>query len=189
MKEKAIGLRFVPYDEKKHAKSHFLGAPLAIPAMQDAFEDTVFFLGMIHLPETAKFDKEGLLPHEGYLYFFLDSADTTRKMKPIVRYVKEEPNLIIDDFNARPELEGIHGIQVPHGIEFEEVDADSDGCKLLGIPCDWNYQNPPKDRLLLSINHYDEELDFCPELDGYTYIFFGPKGKEFDGAYGFYEYS
>ncbi|MBO4541308.1 MAG: hypothetical protein J5736_04960 [Bacilli bacterium] len=187
--KKAIGLRFVPYDESKHIKSHFLGAPLAIPSMQGEFADQVFFLGMIHLPEIATLDHDNLLPHEGYLYFFLDSSTTTRHMKPIVRYVKEEPTLIIDDFNSRPALKDIWGIQKAHGIEFEEVDVDSDGCKLLGVPCDWNYQDPPKSPLLLSISHYDEELDFCPELDGYTYIFFGPKGKEFEEAYGFYEYS
>lgn len=187
--KKAIGLRFVPYDEKKHLKSHFLGAPAAIPAMRDKFDDGVFFLGMIHLPEIAALDKENKLPHEGYLYFFLDSSGTTRRMTPIVRYVKEEPSIVIEDFNLSPKLKGIHGIERPHGIEFEEVDEDYDGCKLLGVPCDWNYPNPPKDPLLLSISHFDEELDFCPELDGYTYIFFGPKGKEFDEAYGFYEYS
>ena len=85
--KKAIGLRFVPYDEKKHLKSHFLGAPAAIPTMQDEFDDGVFFLGMIHLPEIAALDKENKLPHEGYLYFFLDSSGTTRRMTPIVRYV------------------------------------------------------------------------------------------------------
>ncbi len=185
---KAIGLRIVPYDEKKHLKSHFFGKPLATPSMKGEFDDTVLFLCMIHLTEIAKFDKENKLPHEGYLYFFLDTANTYRQMQPIVRYVKEEPTEIIDDFNAKLAKGQLKGIEEPRGIEFAEVEENDDGCKLLGVPCDWNYQAKPKP-LLLQISHFDEELDFLPELDGFTYVFFGPEDAPFDGATGFCEYS
>ena len=185
---KAIGLKFVPYDEKKHLKSHFFGPLLAPKGLDDDLYDSTMFLGMIHLPEIASMDKGNKLPHEGYLYFFLDTEDGYRKLKPIVKYSDKEPEFIIDDFNDELTDE-YPGIDKPVGIEFVEVDEEDEGCKLLGYPCDWNYENPPKTPLLLSISHFDEELNFLPHLDGYTYVFFGPKGHEFDGAYGFYEYS
>ena len=187
--KKAIGLKFVPYDPEKHIKSHFLGAPTVPGGLVDDFPDDVLFLGMIELAKIAKLDEEGALPHEGYLYFFLDTSMTTRHLNPIVRYVKEEPTEIVDDFNDLLALEEYRGANVAKGVEFVEVDADAEGCKLLGVPCDWNYQDPPRNPLLLQLSHFDETLDFLPELDGFTYVFFGNKGEEFDGAYGFYEYS
>ena len=190
MNKIAIGLRFVPYVESKHLKSHFLGMPL-LPATlaEELNKDNIIFLGQIFLPDIAALDIENRLPHEGYLYFFFDTSNTTRALKPIVRYSKEEPKVLVEGFNESVDLDLYRGIDIPRGVEFYEVDEDDDGCKLLGYPCDWNYMEKPKNPLLLSISHFDEELDFLPELDGYTYIFFGPKGHEFDGAYGFYEYS
>lgn len=187
--KKAIGLKFVPYDPNKHQRSHFLGAPIATDALVDEFGDEVLFLGMIHLPDIAELDKDNVLPHEGYLYFFLDTSMTTRHLNPIVRYTKEEPTAVYDDYNDILALEEYKGANIAKGIEFVEVDENDKGCKLLGVPYDWNYQAPPQNPLLLQISHFDEHLDFLPELDGFTYIFFGPKGHEFDGAYGFYEYS
>ena len=183
----AIGLRLVPYEEK-HLKNHFFGSPLLPESMQD-FDESVMFLGMVHLPDIASLDKENKLPHEGYLYFFLDTREGSRHLLPIVRYSKEEPAFIVDEFNDELAEDEYKGIEKPVGVEFAEVGDDDEGCKLLGVPCDWNYPDPPKTPLLLSLSHYDEGLSFLSHLDGYTYVFFGPKGHEYDGAYGFYEYS
>ena len=187
--KKAIGIRFVPYEESKHFKSHFFGAPLLTKPMLGDFDDQVMFLGMIHLPDIKNLDKENALPHEGYLYFFLDTSGGYRCLSPIVRYVKEEPSAICDDFNELFANEEYPGSDKPRGIEFYEVEEDAEGCKLLGIPCDWNYPDPPARPLLLTLDHYDEGLDFLPQLDGFTYIFFGPKGEEFEGAILHPEYS
>ncbi|MBQ7250960.1 MAG: hypothetical protein IJS37_06435 [Bacilli bacterium] len=185
--KKAIGLRFVPFEEAKHAKNFFLGAPRLPKELVDEFDDTVMFLGMIHLPDIAALDKENKLPHEGYLYFFLDTANSSRHLIPIVRHVTEEPEVIVDDYNLIPEAEFFPNLDKPRGVEFVEVDEDDEGCKLLGVPCDWNYQDAPKDPLLLQISHMDEDLNFLSYLDGFTYIFFGKDGL--DGAYAFYEYA
>ncbi len=184
---KAIGIRFVPYDKKKHLTNHFFGKPVCPKGMEGEFDDQVLFLGMIHLPEIVPFDKENRLPHTGYLYFFLDVSNP-RRMDPIVRYVETEPEVIIDDYNHLLALEGFSGIETPRGIAFEEVEADAEGCKLLGVPCDWNYPDPPKSDLLLTLDHISEELNFQVQLNGFTYIFFGPKGEEFSGVYGYGEY-
>ena len=186
---KAIGIRFVPYDPNKHLRTHFLGAPLVPASLGEAFDDEVMFLGMIHLPEIAALDKENKLPHSGYLYFFMDTSASSRHMNPIVIHTLEEPDRIIDDYNDLFALEEYRGANKARGVEFFEVEEDAEGCKLLGYPCDWNYENKPRNPLLLTISHYDEDLDFLPELDGFTYVFFGPKGHEFDEAYGFYEYA
>ncbi len=183
---KAIGLRFVPYDEKKHLKNHFLGKPTLNPSLKEEFPLEVFFLGMVDLREIADLDKENKLPHEGYLYFFLDTSRDYRQLQPIVRYTKEEPTIIVDDYNDLLSLEEYKGISVPHGVEYYEVEEDAEGCKLLGVPCDWNYQAKPKE-LLLTIDHMDEELNLLPFLDGFTYIFFG-KENRFEDVSVFHEY-
>ena len=185
----AIGLRFVPFDEKRHALNHFLGTPVLPKSLMEDFDDDVLFLGQIRLADIADLDEENHLPHEGYLYFFLDTSETERRLIPIIRYVEEEPNIFIDDFNDRLAKDGYPSADKARGIEFVKVPADDEGCKLLGVPCDWNYETAPKDPLLLQLSHYDEGFNFLPQLDGYTYIFFGPKGRRFDEAYGFYEYS
>ncbi|MCR5078956.1 MAG: hypothetical protein K6B65_03430 [Bacilli bacterium] len=184
----AIGLRFVPYKEEKHLKCHFFGAPVLTPSMQDEFPLSVFFLGMIDLKRIASLDKGNRLPHQGYLYFFFDSKKGCRQLLPIVRYVAEEPTVIVDDFNDRLSVDEFKGIDAPCGVEFFEVEEDAERCKLLGVPCDWNYEDKPERELLLTLDHYDDMLDFLPFLDGFTYIFFGEKDP-FRDAKAFYEYS
>ena len=185
----AIGLRFVPFDNKKHMLNHFLGAPALPKSLVNELGDDVLFLGQIRLADIADLDEENHLPHVGYLYFFLDTSETDRHLLPIVRYSEEEPKVCIDDFNDRFAEDGYLGADKPRGIEFVSVPADAENCKLLGVPCDWNYESAPKSPLLLQLSHYDADLDFLPQLDGYTYVFFGPKGRRFEEAYGFYEYS
>ena len=185
----AIGLKFVPYDEKKHIRNHFLGPAVLPEFLADEFDDDVMFLGMVHLPDIAELDEENHLPHIGYLYFFLDTSRTNRQLGPIVIYSEEEPTICFDDFNNTIAAGECPGADIPHGVEFEKVPGNAEGCKLLGVPCDWAYEKAPKEPLLLQISHFDEELDFLPQLDGFTYIFFGPKGKRFEGATAFHEYA
>lgn len=185
---KAIGIRFVPFlEDSKNHPSRFFG-PLICPEEIFNQVDDLLFLGMIHLPEIAELDKENRLPHKGYLYFFMDVEEGYRRMMPYVFYSEKEPELCCDDFNE-PFIEEYGKVHRPIGIEFYETDADASGCKLFGEPYDWNYADPPKTKLLLTISHMDEELNFLPQLDGFTYIFFGEEGNEFEGAYAFYEYS
>ena len=184
-----IQLKFKPCEGEKLPNSYFLGAPVLPKGTGEEISDDEMFLGVIHLPDIAAIDIDNLLPHQGYLYFFLDTSGTSRHLVPIVRYSIVEPSVMIDDFNKKIEDEEFHDITKSFAVSFEACEADAEGCKLLGVPCDWNYPTPPKDPLLLTISHFDEVLDFLPELDGYTYVFFGPEGARFDGAYGFYEYS
>lgn len=186
----AIGIRFVHYDESKHAINHFFGAPLLTEELKEEMNahPDVFFLGSINLKDIAELDEENHLPHVGYLYFFFDASDSYRQLKPIVRYSEEEPTIWVDDFNESFS-EVCAGVEEPIGIEFEAVEGNSDECKLLGVPCDWNYPSPPKEPLLLQIDHYDDGLAFLEFLDGYTYVFFGPRGKRFEGVTAHYEYA
>ena len=184
----AIGMRFAPYDGDEHGRSYFFGDPIVPADMVEGIPDEILFLGMIYLPEIAEFDKENKLPHEGYLYFFLDTSATSRQLRPIVRHTLQEPTHLIDDFNESFEEE-YPGVTLKRGIEFFLTEEAADDCKLLGKPCDWNYPKPPKAPLLVTISHYDEGLDFLPQLDGYTYFFFGPEGHEFDQVSAFYEYA
>ena len=186
--KKAIGLRFVPYEESKHADCHFLGGPLLPKSLVDCFGDEVLFLGMIDLEKVAEFDADNVLPHHGHLYFFFDTKRSYRKLEPLFRYSKAELDVMVDDFNEAF-LEECPNATTPLGIEFCLVDEDAEGCKLLGVPCDWNYPDPPKGKLLLTVSHYDAELDFLPVLDGFTYVFFGPEGKSLEEAYCHYEYA
>ncbi|MCR4561763.1 MAG: DUF1963 domain-containing protein [Bacilli bacterium] len=184
---KAIGLRFVPYDETKHIKCHFFGNPVLPKDINPNFDDSVMFLGMIDLKEIGYLHDGDMLPLDGYLYFFLDTSGSCYKLKPILLYSKNEPTVVIDDFNLGLDEGQYKGISIPRGIEFYEVEENADCCKLLGTPYDWNYEEEPKP-LLLSLNHFDEGLNFLSFIDGYTYIFFGEKGKELSEATLFGEY-
>ena len=182
MKEHAIGIQAVPYVEDGRLHSHFFG-PVEMPeAWLDDFSSETIFFALICLDELKGFNLGGKLPDKGYLYIFLDLSQSEYQMRPIVRYSEVAPTHIVDDFNDLLSLEGHPELTKKMGMRFESVEADAEGHKLLGVPCDWNYPSNPKP-LLLTISHLEEDLGFLPQLDGFTYIFFGPKGKELEEAF------
>ena len=79
--------------------SKFLGHPTLPSKWVNAFDnDTIFFL-QIRLSDIKDLDKENKLPHEGYLYIFLDTAYGEYDLRPIVKYYRGEPTDCVNSFN------------------------------------------------------------------------------------------
>lgn len=156
--------------------SKFLGKPTLPEELVNAFDETVLFLLQINLEEIKDLDKENKLPHKGYLYFFLDTADSEYSLKPIVKYYPGEPTVVIDDFNAMvPEYEEYVEEFL---VEFEECDDYEAGHKLFGKPNDWNYAEE-SDELLLQFDPLEGDMGIFSHLDGLIYFFFGKDRKHF----------
>ena len=156
--------------------SKFLGRPTLPDHLEDELDsDTIFFM-QIRLSDIAELDKENKLPHKGYLYIFLDTANTEYSLVPIVKYVKSEPTNCINEFNGI--VSGYEEFIDDYLIEFEECDDLAEGNKLFGKPNDWNYAEDDRE-LLLQFDPMDNEMGIFSHLDGYFYFFFGKDRKNY----------
>ena len=166
--------------------SKFFGTP-TVPLSWDGdfYEDEIFFC-QIKLSEIAELDKENKLPHTGYLYIFLETADGDYHLKPDVRYYDGEPELAIDDFNTA--VEGYEQYNDAYLMEFSEADEDEICTKLFGSPSDWNYADEPP-KLLMQYDPLDNDSGFLDSLDGFIYFLFGENEKEFENITLWEEYS
>ena len=163
-----------PYDQ---GRSRFLGSPVLSDEIMNELDDTVMFLLQINLEEIAELDPENVLPHKGYLYFFLDTAEGEYNLKPIVKYYPGYPENVYDDFNSV--VPGYEDYVDEYLIEFSKCDDYEGGNKLLGKPNDWNYQDEPK-KLLFTFDPLDSDMGLFDYMDGVFYFFFEGKTNEFD---------
>lgn len=182
----AIGMRFKRYEDGlTPLTSKFFGSPAMPREWGDDFYDDTMFLCQINLEELAPFDTEGVFPHEGFLYIFLDTEGGEYGLLPIVRYART-PSAVFLDFNK--EVPGYEKYITDVGIEFFITDDYEEGTRLLGYPADWPYGDEPP-RLLLQIDHYDYALDFLSHIDGFTYITLGEDLESFSDVTILQEYS
>ncbi len=162
--------------EYDKGSSKMLGNPVLSEEIFDSLPSTAMFLMQIRLEDIKDLDKENILPHKGYLYFFLDTEDGPYALKPIIIYFDGEPTHYIDGFNDI--VDGFEQYNQDYLITFEECDDEVDGNKLLGHPADWQYQETT-DRLLFQLDPLaDEEMDIFSTFDGFLYFFFD--GEEVD---------
>ena len=156
--------------------SKFLGSPVLPEKWLNIFNDTTIFLLQIRLSDLKELDEGNVLPHEGYLYVFLDAANGEYDLKPIVKYYKGEPTHCLNGFNEI--VDGYERFVDDYLIEFEKCDDYETGNKLFGYPNDWNYQGEPQP-LLLQFDPLDSEMGFLSHLDGLIYFFLGKDLKTF----------
>lgn len=186
---KAIGMKlFRPQRAYSPDRSKFFGPP-AIPAwMESQIAEDEVFLAQIRLSDIAALDTDNVLPHEGWLYFFVKTEDSSAwsPKQGVVRYSKERPTVIIDDFNAAsPVPEGMNHTWL---VDFEPVEADAPGMKLLGVPYDWNYADPAP-MLLFQYDPLKSPAPFLSEMDGVVYFFADEDRTHFTDAFWHAEYS
>ena len=167
---KAVG------DDYDLGASKFLGSPVMTEKMSESFNQTTIFLLQLRLSDLKDLDKENRLPHEGYLYVFLDVENSEYQMKPIVKYTKEEPTVCVGQFNEI--VDGYEEYVDDYLITFEECDDYETGNKLFGKPNDWNYAEE-SDELFLQFDPLDSEMGIFQQLDGLLYFFFGKDRKTF----------
>ena len=185
----AIGMKLKKAEAgHEPGQSKFFGDP-TIPAwMEGEIEEDEVFLAQIKLPDIASLDPEHLLPHEGWLYFFLKAEDDSpwTPKEAVVRYSNEEPGMILGDFNrCSPIPEGMTEAWL---VEFEPVEDAESGMKMLGVPNDWNYEDPAP-LLLLQYDPLDSPSPFLSEMDGTAYFFAGKDLQDFTDAVWHAEYS
>lgn len=158
--------------------SKMLGNPTLPEGMEEDLPKSAMFLMQIRLSDIKDIDVENILPHKGYLYFFLDTEDGIYSLKPIVKYYDGEPTYHIEGFNEI--VDGFEEYVDDFLIEFSKCDESDSGNKLLGCPSDWQYSGEPN-RLLFQLDPLDnEELNLFPTFDGFIYFFFGEDINNFD---------
>ena len=151
--------------------SKFFGKPCLPESMSDPYPDDGVFFAQIKCEDIKRFDPECRLPHEGYLYFFLDAEMyPSDQLHMMVDHCLDEPNIVIVDYNDNCNIKGLVDTYV---ITFEKVDAAYNGTKLLGCPANNVDENDDRTGLLLQYNPRDFDVPFMSTLNGYVYVFFG----------------
>ena len=169
--------KVMPGEVIDEGASKFFGSPTLPECLMDAYPDDSVFLAQIRLADIKDMDPENRLPHEGYLYFFLDAEMyPSYDLYALVDHILEEPKYIIDDYNKFGPIEGLTDAYV---ITFEKVDANYNGTKLLGYPSDYIDEYDDKPPLLLQYDPYEFDIPFLASLDGYAYFFFGDEEDKF----------
>ena len=120
--------------EKAHGEydpgtSKFFGSP-TMPEewlSDGTVGDEDFFFCQLRISEFKAFDKVGLPPQKGFIYFFLTFEDG--KFIPNVRYCSTEPDTLIDDFNAGFDFLG--DTEAEYSIDYVEKESNEDGTCIL----------------------------------------------------------
>lgn len=120
--------------EKAHGEydpgtSKFFGSP-TMPEewlADGTVGDEDFFFCQLKVSEFKGFDKTGITPHMGFIYFFLTFNDGV--FIPNVQYSAEEPDTLIDDFNAGFDFLG--DTETEYSIDYFETDNTADGTGIL----------------------------------------------------------
>ncbi len=168
--EKAAG-------EYDYGRSKFFGDPTIPAEWEDRFEEDVLFFAQLRLEELAPYDKENRLPHKGYLYLFLDTAQYPPDVW--VDYYDGEPDTLVEDFNAL-DPENAHLTQA-YLMSFEECDESESCTRLFGLPSS-EFEDEDGEPLLLQFDPLDTPIGFLEQIDGYAYVFYDTARKDLNGA-------
>lgn len=172
----AIGIKIKKAEEEHDpGASKFFGAPAIPSELKDMFSDDVIFFAQIRLSDIAGLDDEGMLPHTGYLYLFLDVE--MYPYQAMAYYYDREPDMVIDDFN---EIEPRFAhLNKPWLMTFYTSDDESDGTRLFGVPSSGIESD---EELLLQFDPLAENTGFLDNIDGYAYFFFDSDRNNIDGV-------
>lgn len=119
--------------EKAHGEydpgtSKFFGSP-TMPEewlSDGTIGDDDFFFCQLKLTEFKNYDKENIIDHKGFIYIFL--TENEGNFIPNVRYCGNEPDTLIDDFNAGFEFLG--DVETEFSIDFFDTDDAEDGTRI-----------------------------------------------------------
>ena len=170
-----------PGEEIDEGCSKFFGSPTVPESLKDPYPDDGVFFAQIRCEDLGDLDPECRLPHEGYLYFFLDAEMyPSDDLYMMVNHTLEEPKYILDDYNEECNIKGLTDTYV---ITFEKVDAGYSETKLLGYPSNDVDDNGDRGGLLLQYDPLEFDVPFLSTCDGYAFVFFGDgEENKFSGA-------
>ena len=170
-KKPAISISFPGSAPVLLTQSRFFGKPVYPASWKVAPEAGTIFLAMLNLEEISQLYKHPKLPEKGFLYIYLDISSSIYQPEPTILYSKLPP-IYTGDY-PDPSLLNEHPIlKEAKAIELSLCEPNQEGCKLFGEPCDWNHPDPAPE-LLLTLDHMDETFGYAPQIDGFTYFFFG----------------
>ena len=170
-----------PGEEIDEGCSKFFGSPTVPESLKDPYPDDGVFFAQIRCEDLGDLDPECRLPHEGYLYFFLDAEMyPSDDLYMMVNHTLEEPKYILADYNEECNIKGLTDTYV---ITFEKVDAGYSGTKLLGYPSNDVDDSDDRGGLLLQYDPLEFDVPFLSTCDGYAFVFFGDSEEnKFSGA-------
>lgn len=152
--------------------SRFFGDPVIPDSWFDIdfCGDNDILFAEIFLSDLASFDREKLLPPDGILYFFLDLTDYP--YIPTVKYTREDPAAVIDDFNDEIGEELPYDVTTVYGMRFSAGEDDGEeGNKMLGKPYHLDAADFEEDDVVLF--QYDPlnfDLNFLSDVEGMVYF-------------------
>ncbi len=165
-----------------YGASRFFGDPAIPGAWINDFYDSEIFFCQLRCSDIAPFDREGVLPHSGYIYVFLDIG--TAPYKARVLYYDGKPDTVVDNFNG----EADELFTQSWTMNFFLTDEAAEGNKLLGTPADWQYGGE-KPRVFLQYDPLDAPMGFLGAMDGFAYFLFEERSSSFEHVVYVEEYS
>lgn len=175
----ALKVRKVLPDEKiDESCSKFFGKPCVPERLVDAYPDDGVFFAQIRCEDLKDLDPDCRLPHNGYLYFFLDAEMyPSDQLYMMVDHTEKPPKFVVDDYNDEANIK----LTETYVISFEKVDASYAGTKLLGCPSNDVDDDNQRGQLLLQYDPMEFQVPFLETCDGYAFVFFGDDDS-FDGV-------
>lgn len=165
----AIKVNIRPTQDSLVGQSHWWGFPdlpesVDWPANNDG--DLLTFICQIRMDEIAQFDPEGLLPHEGMMWFFADMdyflGDMDARCNGIGEWQRDSYKVIyqkeVDELHTHEYYweDGSLAVLEAEKIAFEDAGDEDFGFKLLGMPAmTEGYEN--ENEGMLSLLQLDEE--------------------------------
>ena len=165
----AIKVNIRPTQDSLVGQSHWWGFPdlpesVDWPVNNDG--DLLTFICQIRMDEIAQFDPEGLLPHEGMMWFFADMdyflGDMDARCNGIGEWQRDSYKVIyqkeVDELHTHEYYweDGSLAVLEAERITFEDVGEEDFGFKLLGMPAmTEGYEN--ENEGMLSLLQLDEE--------------------------------
>ncbi len=151
----------------------------------DYFDDEKAFMCQINLKDIAPFDTDNLLPHEGYLYFFIDPRDYTRSFK--VRYYEGEPDEVYESYNFDRQGNVDDDIMTEYRMTFKKEEEErTDGAKLLGLPHIMEHKVLlDGEKLLFQFDPLASDMEFLDDVGGLLYFIIDDvdlKNRNFDNV-------
>lgn len=165
-----------------YGTSRFFGAPAIPGEWINRFYDGEVFFCQIKCKDIAPYDTQGLLPHIGYLYVFLDLD--ARPYKARVFYYEGEPDTIVDDFNGKAE----EYFAQSWTMSFFHAEEDAEGHRLMGVPSSWQYGGEVP-RVFLQYDPLEAPMGFLDGMDGFAYFLYDERSSRFEHIAYVEEYS
>ena len=120
--------------------SRFFGDPFVPASLADKFDEDFIFLAQIRLADLAELDTANALPHNGYLYLFIDAEMyPSDELYIFCEHANEVPDTLLSGFNSRSPVK--IGLDKGWDVRFEKAHAEYSGTKLLGSSADGNHKN------------------------------------------------